>query len=109
MTTKNITQSQINTFTQEDQKQKLKKPPKYKIILHNDNYTTMEFVVFILINIFHKNLETAKELMLKIHHKNKAIIGIYPKEIAKMKVNKVNKKAKQAQYPLKITMEKNAY
>ncbi len=109
MTIKNITHIQINTSIQENQKQKLNKPPKYKIILHNDNYTTMEFVVFILIKIFHKNLENAKELMLKIHHKNKAIVGIYPKEVAEMKIKKVNEKAKEAEYPLKVTMEQNAH
>ena len=81
-------------------------PPMYKVILHNDDYTTMDFVVEILINVFGKSLEKAEQIMLNIHHKGKAICGIYPREIAETKVETVHNLASSKGFPLKSTMEK---
>ena len=82
------------------------KPPKYKVILHNDDYTTMEFVVEILVNVFGKTLEKAMQIMLNVHNKGKAICGVYTREIAETKVETVHHLAGSRGFPLKSTMEK---
>ena len=81
-------------------------PPQYKVILHNDDYTTMEFVVEILITVFGKPLEKATQTMLNIHHKGNAVCGIYSREIAETKVETVHHLASSRGFPLKSTMEK---
>jgi ATP-dependent Clp protease adaptor protein ClpS len=81
-------------------------PPQYKVILHNDDYTTMEFVVEILIIVFGKPLEKATQTMLNIHHKGNAVCGIYTREIAETKVETVHHLASSRGFPLKSTMEK---
>ncbi|EMS79111.1 MULTISPECIES: ATP-dependent Clp protease adaptor ClpS [Desulfotignum] len=81
-------------------------PPQYKVILHNDDYTTMEFVVEILITVFGKPLEKATQTMLNIHHKGNAVCGIYTREIAETKVETVHHLASSRGFPLKSTMEK---
>jgi len=81
-------------------------PPMYKVILHNDHYTSMEFVVTILMNVFGKSLEKATEMMLNIHNKGKQICGVYPRQIAETKVAKVHNLAANKGFPLKSTMEK---
>lgn len=87
-------------------KTKQKFPPMYKVILHNDDYTTMEFVVEILISVFGKPLEKAKQIMLNIHNKGKETCGIYPRQIAETKVETVHNLASSKGFPLKSTMEK---
>ena len=81
-------------------------PPMYKVLLHNDDYTTMDFVVDILIRVFGKSLEKATQIMLNIHNKGKAVCGIYPREIAETKVQTVHNLASSKGFPLKSTMEK---
>lgn len=81
-------------------------PPLYKVLLHNDDYTTMEFVVEILMTVFGKPLEKATQTMLNIHHKGNAVCGIYPREIAETKVDTVHHLAGSRGFPLKSTMEK---
>jgi ATP-dependent Clp protease adaptor protein ClpS len=81
-------------------------PPMYKVILHNDNYTSMEFVVEILVTIFGKSLEKATQIMLNVHNKGKGICGIYPRQIAETKVETVHNLASSKGFPLKSTMEK---
>ena len=81
-------------------------PPMYKVILHNDNYTTMEFVVEILVTVFRKSLEKANQIMLNIHNKGKEVCGIYPLEIAETKMDTVHSLAKNQGFPLKSTLEK---
>lgn len=81
-------------------------PPLYNVILHNDDYTTMEFVVEILMTVFGKPLEKATQTMLNIHHKGNAVCGIYPREIAETKVETVHHLAGRRGFPLKSTMEK---
>ncbi len=81
-------------------------PPMYKVILHNDDYTTMEFVVEILLNVFGKSLEKATQIMLNVHHKGREVCGIYPREIAETKVETVHRLAGSKGFPLKSTMEK---
>jgi ATP-dependent Clp protease adaptor protein ClpS len=80
-------------------------PPMYKVILHNDDYTPMDFVVSILVNIFHKGLNEAEELMLKVHEEGKAVCGVYVKDIAATKVTQVKEIARKNGFPLMATME----
>jgi ATP-dependent Clp protease adaptor protein ClpS len=81
-------------------------PPMYKVILHNDDYTTMEFVVEILLTVFGKSLEKATQIMLNVHHKGKETCGVYSREIAETKVETVHHLASSKGFPLKSTMEK---
>jgi ATP-dependent Clp protease adaptor protein ClpS len=81
-------------------------PPLYKVILYNDDYTTMEFVVQILVDVFGKSLEKARQMMLNVHNKGKEICGIYPRQIAETKVETVHNLAANNGFPLKSTMEK---
>lgn len=82
------------------------RPPMYKVILYNDDYTSMEFVVQILVDVFGKSLEKATQMMLNIHNKGKEICGIYPRQIAETKVETVHNLAGNKGFPLKSTMEK---
>ncbi|MDE6886493.1 MAG: ATP-dependent Clp protease adaptor ClpS [Helicobacteraceae bacterium] len=80
-------------------------PKMSKVIMLNDNYTTMEFVVSILQNIFRKNVSEARYIMLKIHNEGQGICGIYPYDIALSKANEARELSKQAGYPLRILVE----
>ena len=80
-------------------------PKKYKVYLLNDDYTSMDFVVDILISIFHKSYEEAEAIMLDIHKKERGLCGVYTHEIAETKVMQVTQKAKDSGFPLKATME----
>jgi ATP-dependent Clp protease adaptor protein ClpS len=84
---------------------KLKYPKKYKVFLLNDDYTSMEFVINILMSIFHKNYEQAQSIMLEVHNKERGLCGVYSHEIAETKVMQVIKKAQDEGFPLKATME----
>ncbi len=92
---------EISTLYNEEYKE----PPLYKIILHNDDYTTMDFVISILLDVFHKSTDEAKRLMLTVHNHGKAVIGLYTKEVAETKVDRTLKLAKNAGYPLLCTFE----
>ena len=84
---------------------KLTYPPKYKVYLLNDNYTSMDFVVEILTNVFYKTAEDAENIMLEIHKKERGLCGVYTHEIAETKVTQVARRAKDSGFPLKATME----
>ena len=84
---------------------KLKKPPLYKVLLHNDDYTTKEFVVQVLQYVFHKEPTEAVQIMLHVHRKGIGIAGVYSYEIAETKVALVESLARQNEYPLKCTVE----
>jgi ATP-dependent Clp protease adaptor protein ClpS len=86
----------------------LQEPQMFRVLLHNDDYTSMDFVVEILMGIFHKTQPQAEQIMLQIHEKGKAIVGVYTYEIAQMKVEQVRQRAKQNQFPLLATMEEDA-
>lgn len=86
--------------------QKIAEPPYYKVLLHNDDYTTMEFVVLVLEKVFHKSTAEATRIMLNVHHKGIGIAGVYPREIAETKVTVVLDLARRNEYPLKCTLEK---
>ena len=88
-----------------DEEVELQEPKKYKVILLNDDYSTMEFVVEVLTRIFRKSQKQAAEITMKIHEEGKAVCGIYSHEIAATKVAQVKANARKAQYPLKAIME----
>ncbi len=85
---------------------KVAEPPKYAVLLHNDDYTTMEFVIEVLTCDFSKPSEEAMALMLKVHQEGKAVAGIYSFDIAETKTALVTEKARKQGFPLKLTMEK---
>jgi ATP-dependent Clp protease adaptor protein ClpS len=83
----------------------LQEPKKYKVILLNDNYSTVEFVIQILMQIFKKNLEEATMITMNIHEQGKGVCGIYTYEIAQTKVAQVRNNARKAEFPLKAILE----
>jgi ATP-dependent Clp protease adaptor protein ClpS len=89
----------------EEAKPKLKRPPMYKVVLINDDYTPMEFVVHILQAFFGLDRETATHIMLNVHTKGKGVCGVYPRDIAETKVAQVNDYSRQNQHPLLCTLE----
>ena len=89
-----------------EEKPKLKKPPLYKVIMLNDDYTRMEFVIEMLQTYFSKSQEQATEIMLHIHQKGIGICGLYTYEIAESKATQVLDKARKNQHPLQIKLEK---
>jgi ATP-dependent Clp protease adaptor protein ClpS len=87
--------------TQED----ILEPPMYKVIMLNDHYTTMEFVVYVLETVFYKSLMEAITIMLSIHNQGSGICGVYTAEVAETKIQKVHQMARDNEFPLKCTME----
>lgn len=92
-----------DVLTQSDTK--LKKPKMYKVILHNDDYTTMEFVVFILQYVFKRSDSEAFAIMMKVHNEGIGIAGVYPYEIAVIKSEKAKNLASAREFPLLCTVE----
>ena len=88
-----------------EQKEKLKPPRMYQVLLLNDDYTPMEFVVAIIQEYFNKDRETATQIMLKVHRDGKGMCGVYPKDIASTKVELVLAHARKAGHPLQCVME----
>ena len=84
---------------------KVKYPKKYKVLLLNDDYTSMEFVIEILMGIFHKSYQEAELVMLEVHQKEKGVCGVYTNEIAETKIMQVHKKARDSGFPLRAEME----
>jgi ATP-dependent Clp protease adaptor protein ClpS len=97
-------QGQLGTATKT--RAKPKKPSQFKVLLLNDDYTPMEFVVMVLKRFFGMDLEQATRVMLHVHQRGVGVCGIFPYEIAETKVNQVMDFAKQNQHPLQCTLEK---
>ena len=89
----------------EKREAKLKPPPLFKVILLNDDYTPMEFVVIVLQKFFAFNREQATRIMLKVHTEGQGVCGVYPKDVAATKVDVVVAFARQHQHPLQCVME----
>ncbi|MDM5271345.1 ATP-dependent Clp protease adaptor ClpS [Sulfurovum sp. zt1-1] len=86
----------------------LEEPRMFKVLLHNDDYTSMDFVVDVLMSIFHKNAIEAEKIMIEIHEKGIGICGVYSFEIAQTKAEQVKQKAKQNEFPLLATIEEDS-
>ena len=89
----------------EEAKPKLKRPPMYKVVLHNDDYTPMEFVVEVLETFFVMPREKATQIMLHVHTRGKGVCGIFTRDIAETKVAQVNEYSRKHQHPLLCGME----
>ena len=84
---------------------KTKQPPLYKVLLHNDDYTTMEFVVYILQTVFHHDATKATQVMLHVHRQGTGVAGVYTYEVAEAKVSRAEGLAQKHEFPLKCSME----
>ncbi len=85
--------------------QKVKKPPLYKVLLHNDDYTTREFVVFVLEKVFHHDEPSATRIMWHVHTTGVGVAGVYTYEMAETKVEKVETLARANEFPLRLSVE----
>lgn len=89
----------------EKTKKKVSEPKKYRVVLHNDDYTPMEFVVEVLKTIYHKSPVEAHAIMLNVHKRGRGIVGLYPYDIGATKVEQTRRMAKGSGFPLKCTLE----
>ena len=96
---------ETGVITKQKDKVKIKKPKNYKVIMHNDDYTTMEFVIEILVKIFNKSVIEAEKIMLDVHKKGRGVAGIYSYDIAITKVATAMSMAKSEGFPFKLTIE----
>ena len=87
------------------EKIELRSPRLYRVILHNDHYTTMEFVIDILVKVFHKPAREASRIMLDVHRRGSGVCGIYSYDVARTKVSRVLALAREQEFPLKCTLE----
>lgn len=90
---------------QGQEREDFEEPSRFKVLLHNDDYTTMDFVVMILQSVFNKDMETATEIMLNVHKKGVGVAGIYTRDVAETKVAVVQELSRKNEHPLKCTME----
>lgn len=104
--TKKIEHQHDGGIATQEARPKLKRPSLYKVILNNDDYTPMDFVVQILVSFFSMNIEAATRIMLDVHTSGKGTCGIFSREIAETKVAQVNNYSRENQHPLLCTMEK---
>lgn len=88
-----------------ESEKKLKPPPLFKVLLHNDDYTTMDFVVQVLQSVFHRSAADATRIMLHIHKRGIGVAGVYTREVAETKVAIVEAMARHHEHPLRCTME----
>lgn len=98
---------QQDTSLLQAEKTKLKPPPMYTVLLLNDDYTPMDFVVIVLQRFFSMDREQATRIMLKVHNEGQGVCGIYPRDVAATKVEQVAGFARQHQHPLVCVMEEN--
>jgi ATP-dependent Clp protease adaptor protein ClpS len=100
-----VTDSGPGVVTERRTKRKLEKPKMYKVLLHNDDYTTMEFVVYILQSVFHRSEADAVQIMLHVHRNGIGVAGVYTHEVAETRVVQVETLAKQHEFPLRCSLE----
>ena len=86
-------------------RQKIDRPKRYKVVFYNDDYTPMQLVVLILMDVFNKGADEAKSIMLKVHKQGKGIAGVYSKQIAETKISTTRMYAREAGYPLHAEAE----
>ena len=94
-----------DVVTESRTREQVKRPTPYKVLIHNDNYTTREFVVDVLRAVFHHSETDATRIMLFVHHQGVGVAGVYPLEIAEMKIHKTEELAREREYPLRLTLE----
>lgn len=102
MSTETVFEDRVETENDEE----IKHPDEFLVLLLNDDYTTMDFVVEVLMYVFHKSLQDAQCIMLDVHRKGKGAVGAFSYDIAVTKVNQVHALARQNQFPLKCAIER---
>ena len=105
MPTRKLSNGREDSAVLEPKKSRVKPPPMFKVVVLNDDYTPMDFVVVVLERIFGMSRETATLVMLKVHREGKGVCGVYPKDVAATKVEQVTAFARQHQHPLACVME----
>lgn len=90
------------------EKPKLERPRLYEVLLHNDDYTTQEFVVFILMKFFHHDAETARKIMMHVHTKGIGVAGVFPYDLAETKASLVIRFAREHEFPLQCSIRRQA-
>jgi ATP-dependent Clp protease adaptor protein ClpS len=88
-----------------EKEEKVEKPPLYKVLMHNDDFTTMDFVIFVLMEVFHKDYPAAEAIMYAVHRQGLGVAGVFTREIAEAKINQVYNLARAHEFPLLCTME----
>ncbi len=88
------------------ERKRTRRPKRYRVILHNDDYTSMEFVIHVLVKYFHKTETEANHIMLEVHHKGRGVAGVYTYDEAETKVHQVTSEAREAGMPLQLTLER---
>mgnify|MGYP000888722999 CR=1 FL=1 len=84
---------------------RVRRPRRFQVVLHNDDYTTMDFVVQVLMSIFHKQRAEATQIMFEVHEKGRGVCGVYPADVARTKVTQVTELARAHEFPLLCTAE----
>jgi len=102
---RDVLDDEAGVVTKTRTERKLQKPKMYKVLLHNDDYTTMEFVVFVLMSIFHRAEEEAIQIMMHVHRNGVGVAGVYSYEVAETRVRSVEALARQNEFPLRSTLE----
>ena len=97
--------AQEQTGIRERQRVDLKEPARYKVIMYNDDFTTMDFVVMVLMTVFHKSQAEAEQLMLQVHHSDQAVVGIYSYDVAQSKIQRATMMAREEGFPLRLTCQ----
>ena len=97
--------AQEQSSVRERQRTDLREPRRYKVIIHNDDFTTMDFVVMVLMTVFHKSQAEAEQLMLQVHHSDQAVVGIYSYDVAQSKIQRATMMARKEGFPLRLTCQ----
>jgi len=97
--------SDVRVVERTQQEDKLARPRRWKVLLHNDDYTTMEFVVWVLQAVFHHDETTATQIMLHVHKTGTGVAGVYTREVAETRVSQVDALAREHEFPLRCSME----
>jgi ATP-dependent Clp protease adaptor protein ClpS len=98
-------ENDAGTIAKVQPEKKLKRPRLYRVLLHNDDYTTREFVVHVLQAVFHLGEQDAIRIMLHVHHNGVGVAGVFTREVAETKIQRVEHLAQEHEYPLRLTME----
>ena len=98
-------ENDAGTITQVKPAKKLKRPRLYAVLLHNDDYTTREFVVQVLHSVFHRSEQDAIRIMLHVHQNGVGVAGVFTREVAETKMQRTERLARQQEFPLRLTME----
>jgi ATP-dependent Clp protease adaptor protein ClpS len=100
-------QGDVGVIERTETEKKVERPRRYKVLLHNDDYTTMEFVVWVLQAVFRHDETTATEIMLHVHRTGIGVAGVYPRDVAETRVAQVETLAREHEFPLRCSTEED--